>query len=288
MPKFLRLIAVVATVGFVGACANIDGIEKMSVKGGAFEKGLHKEYIMLAKTENAEDDWPDASLFAERAKMAAMGKPTQPAPVSSRRLHKKYIGNLTNARKRLVDALAQDGAAKAPIHAAVAQTSFECWMQEAEENLQKKHIEACRNKFYGAMALLEGAVWASPQMAAKPAAAPKESAPPRTKHFLVFFGLDSAKIADKEAKTIADAVKFAKANKASNVYVTGHTDQSGSQKYNMALAKKRTDAVVKSLTGMGIKKGAIGAVSQGENDPAVSRAGKKEARNRRVVVSVIY
>ncbi len=56
----------------------------------------------------------------------------------------------------------------------------------------------------------------------------------------------------------------------------------------MKLAKKRSDAVVAGLTGMGIKKRGIGAVVQGENDPAVSRAGKRDSRNRRVVISIIY
>ena len=56
----------------------------------------------------------------------------------------------------------------------------------------------------------------------------------------------------------------------------------------MKSAKKRTDAVVKGLTGMGVKKRGIGTVVQGENDPAVSRAGKKDGRNRRVVILVIY
>ena len=55
----------------------------------------------------------------------------------------------------------------------------------------------------------------------------------------------------------------------------------------MKLAKERTDAVVKGLTGMGVKKRGIGAVVQGENDPAVSRAGKKDGCNRCVVISII-
>lgn len=284
MPTFLRLITVLATLGLVAACANIDDVEKMGVKGGAFEKGLHKEYIKLAKSEDSQDDWGSADLYAERAKMAAMGTAGAPEMLSARDLHKKYIKDLTNGRERLVTALGKGGAQKAPNHAAVAQTSFECWMEQAEENLQKKDIAACRNNFYGAMALLEDAVWPTPRMAKKA----KKKGPPRTKHFLVFFDLDSAKVAGGEAKAVAAAAKFAKSNKGSNVYVTGHADQSGSKQYNMKLAKKRTDEVVKGLTGMGVNKRGIGAVVQGENDPAVSRSGKQDARNRRVVISVIY
>lgn len=194
---------------------------------------------------------------------------------------------LTNGQKRLTGALAQGGAEKSPKHAATAQKHLDCWMKETKAK-QKKKAAACQSSFYGAMALLEADVWAPPKMADAPKKMAKESGPPRTKHFLVFFDLESAAISGGEAKTVSDAAAFAKANKGSNVYVTGHTDQAGSTKYNMALAKKRTDAVVANLTGMGVKKGAIGAVVQGENDPAVARAGMKDSRNRRVVISVIY
>lgn len=129
----------------------------------------------------------------------------------------------------------------------------------------------------------------SDKMAKKSTKKAKKAGPPRTKHFLVFFDLESAEVKGGEAKTVAAAAKFAKANKGSNVYITGHTDRSGSRKYNMALAKKRVDAVVKGLTGAGLKKSSLGSVVQGENDPAVnSRDGKQDARNRRVVISVIY
>lgn len=229
MPKFLRLIAVLATFGLVAACANMDGNGSMSAKGGA--SGLGKD--------------------------------------------------VTDGQKRLTVALGRGGAKKSPKHTAAAQKHLDCWVKQTKAK-QKKKAAACKSSFYGAMALLEADVFAPAKKKAS------KKGPPRTKHFLVFFGLDSAKISDKEAKSIAAAVKFAKSNKGSNVYVTGHTDQSGSRKYNMKLAKKRTDAVVKGLTGMGIKKRGIGAVVQGENDPAVQKAGKKDPRNRRVVISVIY
>ncbi len=192
--------------------------------------------------------------------------------------------DMTAGQKRLLGAIGQGGIEKSPTHTAAAQKNYDCWVKEAKAK-QKKKAGACRNKFYGAMALLEGDLWAPPKMAAKPV---EEQGPPRTKHFLVFFGLDSAEIADGEAKSVAAAAKFAKSNKGSSVYVTGHTDQSGSREYNMKLAKKRADAVVAGLVGMGIKKRGVGAVVQGENDPAVSRAGKKDGRNRRVVISIIY
>lgn len=195
----------------------------------------------------------------------------------------KYADEISTGQKRLTSALKQGGAQKSPKNAAEAQKKMGCWIAEANAN-KKKKAAACQSLFYGAMALLEADVYAAP----KPKKAAKKSGPPRTKHFLVFFGLDSAEVSSGEAKAVAAAAKFAKANKGSNVYVTGHTDQSGSKEYNMKLADKRTKAVVAGLTGMGIKKRGIGAVVQGENDPAVSRADQKDGRNRRVVISIIY
>jgi outer membrane protein OmpA-like peptidoglycan-associated protein len=195
-----------------------------------------------------------------------------------------FAGELSAGQKRLKGALRRGGATKSPKHAAEAQKKIGCWIAQAKAG-QKKKATACKSSFYGAMALLEADVFAPPPKAKKKA---KKKGAPRTKHFLVFFGLDSAAISGREAKTVANAAKFAFFNKGSNVYVTGHADQSGSRDYNMKLAKKRTDAVVKDLIGLGIKKKGIGAVNQGESDPAVSRSGGKDPRNRRVVISIIY
>ena len=197
----------------------------------------------------------------------------------------QYADALSAGQKRLKGALKQGGATKSPKNAAEAQKKIGCWIAGAKAG-KKKKAGKCQSSFYGAMALLEADLYAASKP--KPMKRAKKKGAPRTKHFLVFFGLDSAGISGKEARTVAAAAKFAFFNKGSNVYVTGHADQSGSKKYNMALAKKRTDAVVKDLVDLGIKKRGIGAVVQGENDPAVGRAGMKDPRNRRVVISVIY
>lgn len=159
MKKSLGVVTAIALGGLLAACGNNTAqISKMGVKGGAYEKGLHKGYVKLARAEHKEYDYGDAVTFEDRAVMAAKGKPTAPEMVSARSIPKKHRKSLAQGYKRLTAAFAKGGAKKAGKQAAAAQTSYECWMQEAEENLQKKHIAACRNKFYGAMALLEGAL----------------------------------------------------------------------------------------------------------------------------------
>ena len=37
-----------------------------------------------------------------------------------------------------------------------AQATYDCWIEQATENFQPKHIAACRDAFYAAMAIIEG------------------------------------------------------------------------------------------------------------------------------------
>ncbi len=279
----LKFIALAAVAGLLGACSTAQ-VAKMKVNGGDYEKALHKGYIKLADTEYAEDDWPDGDIFVDRAKAAAMGKPTAPEALNARKLKSKHSGPLGDARKRLVAALNAGSAKSHGTLSGKAQVAYECWMQEAEEDMQPKHIDACRNDFYGQMALLEGAMYKP-----APVAAPKPPAATRTETFVVYFGLDSAAISKDGAAVVSKAADFAKKNKASNVYVTGHTDRSGSRKYNEKLAKSRAAAVSKALIDAKVKKGLIGSVVFGEDNLAVQTADNKaEGRNRRVVISVLY
>ncbi len=281
----LKLIALAAVAGLLGACSTAE-VAKLKVNGGAYEKGLHQGYIKLADAEYAEDDWPDGDIFVDRARAAAMGKPTGPEALSARKLKPKHAKPLGDARKRLMAALdAGSGKAHGAL-SAKAQVAFDCWMQEAEEDMQPRHIDACRNDFYGQMALLEGAMY---KPATVKSAMPAPPAAPRKAAFTVYFGLDSAKVSKDGAAVVSQAVAFAKKNKASNIYVTGHTDRAGSRKYNEKLAMARASAVVKSLTGMKVKKGLIGTVVYGEDNLEVQTPdNKKEGRNRRVVISVLY
>jgi len=288
MQSIWKIMAVLTLAGFTAAgCTSIDEVSQMKPKGGAYEKGLYSGYMKLAKGEYDEDDIADAEWFAQRAKAAASGKPTGPQELSERRLKSTHAKELGPARARLWSALDKGAAKKAGKHAAAAQVAFDCWIQEAEEDIkaQSKEVAKCKSDFYGAMALVEGALWKPAKAKAK-----KKMGPPRTKHFIAFFGLNSADLKGKSKKVVSDAVAFAKKNKSTEISVTGHTDKSGSQAYNKKLAKKRVGEVTKmfNAAGFNLKKHVVD-VALGEVDPAVNtKDGMKEARNRRVVISITY
>ena len=213
MRHLLGVISFIALGGLLAACtSNTAQISKMNVKGGEFEKGLHTGYLKLAKAEHSEYDWGDAVQFEDRAKLAAMGKPTAPDMLSARAVPKKHKKPLTAGYMRLTEAMAKGGALKSGRYAAAAQTSFDCWMQEAEENLQPKHIAACRNDFYGAMSLLEAAVEKRQMVAMKApkkkVAKKKKARKPQTVKYMVYFDFNSSKL----TKTAKSAMEFIKAD----------------------------------------------------------------------------
>ncbi|MBK20274.1 MAG: hypothetical protein CMM52_15695 [Rhodospirillaceae bacterium] len=94
---FARIAAVAAAASLLAACGT-SHVANLPVKGGAFNKSLHSEYIKLANSEYDQTDFESGGAYAERAKLAAMGKPTAPDGIHGRKLTKIHKGNLTEAR----------------------------------------------------------------------------------------------------------------------------------------------------------------------------------------------
>ena len=99
---------------------------------------------------------------------------------------------------------------------------------------------------------------------------------------VVYFDFDSFVIKD-EFKGLLDGhakVLIRQANK--RLVVEGHTDERGGREYNLALGQKRAEAVLKSLTLLGVSDKQIEAVSFGEERPASAGADESAwALNRR-------
>ncbi|HET6229060.1 MAG TPA: OmpA family protein [Longimicrobiaceae bacterium] len=73
----------------------------------------------------------------------------------------------------------------------------------------------------------------------------------------------------------------------SSVLIVGHTDNTGTDEYNMALSQRRAQAAAGYLVSQGIAAGSIRTEGRGESEPVAgndTEAGK--ARNRRVEVAI--
>lgn len=105
--------------------------------------------------------------------------------------------------------------------------------------------------------------------------------------FTVYFGLNRANLDAAAMKVIDDAAARYTATGTANVAVAGHADRSGSAEHNQALSQRRAEAVKAALEKRGVPVSSMTIEAEGENNPAVATAdGVREARNRRVVISM--
>lgn len=100
---------------------------------------------------------------------------------------------------------------------------------------------------------------------------------------VVYFDLDSFVIKPEFSGVIESSAKALTANRQRRLLVEGHTDERGGREYNLALAQKRADAVVRALLLLGPKEAQIESASYGKERPAVEGSNEAAwAKNRRV------
>ena len=128
-----------------------------------------------------------------------------------------------------------------------------------------------------------------PVAAPVPAAAPATVAPPPTavRQFTVYFEFDRSDLTPEGSRVVQEAAASYKETGSARIAVTGHTDLSGTQQYNLALSKRRADTVRAALVRSGVPDGVIAETWRGKENPAVPTAdGVREPRNRRVEIVI--
>ena len=263
------------------ACAGfqLDHARGLTPEGDAFSKALYQEYLALSEMEFAEGDYEDSDVFANAAIASAAGNPPAPEALDSRDIPAEHKGALSEAHRRLVEALAAGAPKIVPDASARGQAMFDCWMQEAEENFQPDDIAWCRDRFWIALQEMEAAV------GAKPAAA----APPVTfANFTVYFNFDSSAITPETLSTLIDAADASDDMAASSITLSGYADRSGTPEYNMALSQRRAQAVANEMRNLlGANPPAMTLEAFGEtNNKVVTPDGVKEPKNRRVKIEI--
>lgn len=102
---------------------------------------------------------------------------------------------------------------------------------------------------------------------------------------IVYFDYDSYTVKPDFQSLIDGNARFLKANPQRQVSIEGHTDERGGREYNLALGQKRSEAVRRALTLLGVNDAQIEAVSFGKEKPAVSGTGEAVwAQNRRAEI----
>ena len=276
MRSLLKFAAVALVAGSMAACGPmvaqhpLEQARATPPVGTGFDQALTQHYIALSDVEYRQGDLRDGRAYAARAQLQAQGQTLLPEEIEARPyLAAEYKPELTAARERLVAVLSANAREGSPTDAATAQAMFDCWMEQAEENLQSDDIAACREGFMAAMARAEAG------MAVAPAA------------YLVFFEFDESFLTAEGRRVVEAAAEAARENGYARIVVTGHTDTVGSAEYNEALSMRRAQSVQNALAEMGVPPDQITTRGAGQTQPLVPTGdGVREAQNRRAEIDI--
>lgn len=263
--------------------ANVDVVRNLPNRGERFHQALQRDYADLAAAERAEADWRDAVFFTQRAKRASAGETFDPQAVGERRIPDHALAEISEARRRLMSVLTDAARRSQPNGASLAQTSFECWLQEQEEDVQPDDIAACKRNFDTAMLALGGTELPPQPMA--PAPPVPAAAPALPKQFQILFDFASAELTPEARATVAEIGQAYRAYNPATVLVVGHTDSVGASDANIVLSQRRAEAVADALSGAGVDEARMRIEAYGEERPALAVGDNvREQRNRRVDV----
>lgn len=103
---------------------------------------------------------------------------------------------------------------------------------------------------------------------------------------IIYFDLDSFVVKSEYQSALEAHARFLRADRNRRVNIEGHTDARGGSEYNLALGQKRSDAVRRALTTLGVPETQMESVSFGKEKPVAQ--GTDEAaysQNRRAALN---
>lgn len=103
---------------------------------------------------------------------------------------------------------------------------------------------------------------------------------------IIYFELDSYSV-KSEYQAVLDAhARYLRADRNRRVNLEGHTDERGGSEYNLALGQKRSDAVRRALTALGVPESQMEAVSFGKEKPVAQGSDESAySQNRRAALN---
>jgi OOP family OmpA-OmpF porin len=243
--------------------------------GTTFASNLAAEYRALAESEAAQYDWIDSDHFSNKGLASAGGGAVPPDTVESRYIPTEKQGELAAARQRLLAALDGGGRERLPPVAARAQSRYDCWLEQQEENWQVEDIATCRSQFLAAMSELE----------ARPVA--PAAAPAAAREYRVYFDFDRATITPEGEQIVGQVANAVRSGGTARVELVGKADRSGTDQYNQRLSERRARAVQDALVRAGVPRDRLTARAVGEREPPVPTPdGVREPRNRVVEIGL--
>ncbi|MDE3059414.1 MAG: hypothetical protein KGJ06_00200 [Pseudomonadota bacterium] len=132
----------------------LEELRHTTPQGSPFQNALSKLYMDFAAQEEREYDWYNSWHFADKGLKAAYGKDVPPEDLADWNIPEEQLPYLQKGREALLAALTPANRERHPVEAAQAQFSFDCWVEEQEENWQWDDIGRCRDGLADALASL--------------------------------------------------------------------------------------------------------------------------------------
>jgi len=83
----------------------------------------------------------------------------------------------------------------------------------------------------------------------------------------VYFDFDSYSVKSEYQGTLTEHAKYLGGHRDHKILIQGNTDERGTSEYNLALGQKRAEAVLRSLSSLGVPESQMEAVSLGKEKP---------------------
>ncbi|WP_083919044.1 OmpA family protein [Hydrogenovibrio halophilus] len=114
---------------------------------------------------------------------------------------------------------------------------------------------------------------------------PFEQAMGETYDPVIYFGYDQSQLDEASMATVQHFANILVDNPDERIKLIGHTDERGSQEYNLALGERRAQAVAEAFMLYGVSDVRMEIISMGETEPAAEGQTEKAwALNRRVEI----
>lgn len=104
----------------------------------------------------------------------------------------------------------------------------------------------------------------------------------------LLFDVDSYTLSNQNRADLAKLASTLDEYEDTEILVAGHTDNTGSDEYNLKLSQNRADAVASYLSSQGVKKARFVVKGYGESNPEFDNSTKTgQDKNRRVELAIV-
>ena len=103
---------------------------------------------------------------------------------------------------------------------------------------------------------------------------------------IIYFDLDSFTVKGEYQSVLEAHSRYLRADRNRRVNIEGHTDARGGSEYNLALGQKRSDAVRRALSALGVPEAQMESVSFGKEKPVAQGSDESAySQNRRAALN---